>query len=157
MSESLWTIAVLASPALAFYLVRALLRRTAAGFVWRHGIDVSALYVCPEDCAAGDPVVYERRVRRANIYGSSSLTRFAIPLDIEEYRRVSLSRRAQATVSVSDWFSNNREFRRDGRWALEPLMTLRPLTAHELDTFWPITVARSVASECQSRALGLPA
>lgn len=133
----------------ALFAARHVLKFTTAGFCLRHNISQENLYVVLTDNAgsAEFPMVYERRVRRSNIQGSTSLTRFAIPLDIEEFRRVSASPFEHYTAAVSSWFTNTYECRKDGRYVQEPLFDFRPLTVTERQTLWPRLLHETVQCE----------
>jgi hypothetical protein len=131
--------------------IRYLLLNTTAGFCLRHGIDEENLFVEVSAHSLLDMShdIYERRVRRREIYGSTRLTDFGIPLDIEEFRRVTAVSNKGYLLAVSDWFKNTREFRKDDRWTHEPMFEVRALTKTEQQTQWPKLLKETMRCERQ--------
>lgn len=131
--------------------IRYLLVNTTTGFCLRHGIDEHKLYVEAPVQSGPDNIatVYERRIRRCEIYGSTRLTGFGIPLDIEEFRRITAIPDRGYLSIVSDWFKNTHECRRDGVLVREPLFDFRPMTETERQTYLPQLLKESLRCEQQ--------
>ena len=140
---------------IVIFVARHALKYTALGFCLRHGISQENLYVSlPSNAGLGEtPTVYERRIRRANLHGTTSLSKFEIPLDIEEFRRVSANESTRYTAVISGWFPNTHECRKDDRYTHEPLFDFRRLTVAEQQSLWPRLLHETVQYERQLTAL----
>lgn len=142
MTFIIWAIAFFIAVRLAYKVVK----YTPDGFYLRYGVNPQNLHISDNDDCADVVHIYERRVRQ-NIHRNRRGEVLSIPLEVEEFRRVSMVPGMDYLQAVSGWFKNTYEAREDGKCRLEKLMYVRPLTAHERETLWPEVLRETLAAE----------
>lgn len=120
-------------------------KRSTGGYVYRHGIDTSALFVEKGYSPINSPV-YERRVRQTQLPDWKSDEPGSMH-EVEEFRRVTMVPGLAYATVIGKWFFNTIEHNSVDGWSMKPMMELRPLADYELRLEWPQAVQATISME----------